>query len=212
MKRNIIIILSISFLIVIMMSIIVFMKTDNSDSKFSDEEIKFKEEYESKNGIAINEEESLKNISVDIDNNVLYLDDSNILNYLTNGNNIIYLGWSEDNNSRTILPVLIETLKENKIENFYYYNLKKVKSAYDNNNDLKKQDIYINMMNIIGIEETTTPEIKRELKPATVVFVKNGKVLGYYEFEKEDFKENLTKTEKSSLKKEYQNYIDVLTK
>ena len=90
MKKNIVIVLSLIIVIGVMSLVLIFMKTDEQNMNFTEDEIKFKEEYESKNGVELAQDYVLKTIDIDSDNNVKYVNDDEILNLLKNGTNVIY--------------------------------------------------------------------------------------------------------------------------
>ena len=184
MKKRIIIFISLIVVVAVMGLVLVFMKTDEPIVTFTEDEIKFKEEYETLNGTNYKESILLKTINIDSDNNVKYVNDNEILDLLKNGTNVIYFGWAECNWCRTIIPVLIETLKENEIETLYYYDFKSLRLAYEENSDSKKVELYESILEIIGedIESVFDEESERsgekKILAPTVVFVKNGKYIG----------------------------------
>lgn len=181
MKNKIIIFVSLILIVAVMGLVILFMKTDEPQTVFTEDEIKFKEEYESLNGTEYKEEQILKSISISNDNNIKYVTDKEIVGLLENGTNIIYLGWPECNWCRSLVPVLIDVAKENEIENIYYYNFKNIRVAYENNNDEAKTKIYEKIVEIMGEdlvsvfdEESPRSGEKKVLAP-TIIFIKNGK-------------------------------------
>ena len=129
MKKNLIIITSIVVIIAVMSSVLLFLKNDEPQVIYTDDEIKFKDEYEKLNGTELSDNYILKAINIDSDNNVKYVSDDEILNVLTNGTNVIYFGWPDCNWCRTMLPILISTLKENNVDTLYYYNFKSLRTA-----------------------------------------------------------------------------------
>ena len=70
MKNKIIIFISLIVVIVVMGVVLVFLKTDEPQTIFTEDEVKFKEEYESLNGIEYKEDHLLKTISIVNDNNI----------------------------------------------------------------------------------------------------------------------------------------------
>ena len=165
MKKNLIIITSIVVIIAVMSSVLLFLKNDEPQVIYTDDEIKFKDEYEKLNGTELSDNYILKAINIDSDNNVKYVSDDELLNVLTNGTNVIYFGWPDCNWCRTMLPILISTLKENNVDTLYYYNFKSLRTAYEENNDEKKVKLYEDIINIIGndIETVFDEDSKRFL-------------------------------------------------
>lgn len=185
MKKRFIIIVSFIFIIAIMAMVLVFMKTDKK-SKYVEDEITFKEEYESLNGKELAEDYILKTIEIDSDNNIEYISDENILDKLTKGTNVIYFGWADCNWCRSLVPTLIETLKENEIDKLYYYNFKGLREAYENDSNKEKTKIYEEILDIIGEDITSefATDSKRtgekKILAPTVIFIKDGKYVGIH--------------------------------
>lgn len=183
MKKNIVIIISLIIIVSVMSLVLVFMKTDKPTINYTDEELKFKDEYEKLNGIEIQENYLLKTVDIDNDNNVKYITDKEIISKLTEGTNVIYFGWADCNWCRSIIPTLISTLKENEIDTLYYYDFKNLRTSYEDNSDKEKSKIYENILNIIGkdissvfAEESPRSGEKKILAP-TVVFIKDGEYI-----------------------------------
>lgn len=217
MKKNIIIIISTIIVILVMGLFLLLMKTDET-TKYSVDEIKFKDEYEVLNGTDYGES-ILKTLTIESDNNVIYVNDNEILNLLTKGTNVIYFGWPECNWCRSMLPTLVSTLKKNNIENLYYYNFKSLRTMYEDGTNKNMVDIYDGIIDIIGEDITTTfsedserSGEKRILAP-TVIFIKDGKYVGLHvktvdsQLKSSD---ELSKDQLKELEKIYQNYIDKL--
>jgi len=219
MKKKIIITISLIVVLAVMGLFLILMKTDEPTKTFTDEEIEFKNEYENLNGTNYNEKVILKEISVDNDNNVKYVNDDEILSLLESGTNVIYFGWPECNWCRTIIPVLIEKIKENNIETLYYYNFKNLRVAYENNNDPKKVEIYEKIIKIIGedieslFDETSERSGEKKILAPTVVFIKNGNYIGLH-VKSVDSQINstdvLNENQFKELKKIYQDYLTQL--
>lgn len=217
MKKNLIIITSIVVIIAVMSSVLLFLKNDEPQVIYTDDEIKFKDEYEKLNGTELSDNYILKAINIDSDNNVKYVSDDELLNVLTNGTNVIYFGWPDCNWCRTMLPILISTLKENNVDTLYYYNFKSLRTAYEENNDEKKVKLYEDIINIIGndIETVFDEDSKRsgekKMLAPTVVFIKNGNYIGLH-FKtvdsQTDANSKLTKEEEEELKKKYKTLIE----
>lgn len=217
MKKNIIITISILIVVAVMTLVIVFMKTEEPKTTYTEDEVKFKEEYEKVNGIEYKEGHILKDVNINNDNNVKYVSDDEIIDVLTKDSNVVYLGWPECNWCRTILPVLLDTLKENNIDTLYYYNFKKLRTAYEEGKDEKLVSIYEDIIDIIGkdvstvfSEDSSKAGEKRIVAP-TVVFIKDGNYLGCHVGSVETQKnseDDLSDKERKELEKAYQKYLD----
>lgn len=219
MKKNIVIVISLIIVIGVMSLVLIFMKTDEPKLNYTEDEIKFKEEYESKNGIELTEDYVLKTIDIDSDNNVKYVSDDEILDLLTNGTNVIYFGWSDCNWCRSVIPTLINVLKDNQIDTLYYYDFKKLRTAYENNNDTKKVELYESILDIIGEDitsvfgEDSERNGEKKILAPTVVFIRNGNYIGLH-FKSVDSQINstdeLTESQVKELRNKYQTLIDGL--
>lgn len=182
-----------------------------------EDEIKFKDEYESLNGTVYKEENILKSISIEGDNNIKYVKDDEIIGLLESGTNIIYLGWAECNWCRTMVPVLLDVAKLNGIENVYYYNFKSVRVAYENDNDDKKSEIYEKIVNVMGedlvsiFDEESPRSGEKKILAPTVLFIKNGLYVGSHTKTVDSHikdSDELTEEQINELKSIYQKFID----
>lgn len=216
MKKKIIIIVSVLLIVLVMVAVLFSMKKDEVTITYTDDEIKFKDEYEKVNGMELSSDYVLKNITIPSDNNVIYLNDDNIVDKLKNGTNVVYFGWADCNWCRTALPVLLDTLKENNIDKLYYYDFKSLRTAYENGDEVKSK-IYEDIISIIGNDidtyfdqDSARKDMKKVLAP-TVVFIKNGSYIGLH-FKTVDSQVNstdeLSKEQILELKHSYQSLID----
>lgn len=217
MKNKVVIIFSVFILGIVMISVLLFLKNDNGDVQYTEDEVKFKDEYENLNGYELAEDYVLKNIDVEMDSNVDYVNDDEVLSLLNNGTNIIYFGWADCNWCRSIVPSLIETLKENSIDTLYYYDFKNLRTSYENNEDETKVKLYEDIIKIIGKEiesvfdENSPKSGEKKILAPTVVFIKNGEFLGLHVKSVDgqlNSTDELNDTQKEELKNIYKFYID----
>lgn len=186
MKKRFIIVLSIILIIIVMILVLLLIKNDNNEIKYTSDEINFKDEYENLNGYELTQDYVLKNINIDIDNNVKYVSDNEILDLFKNGTNVIYFGWADCNWCRSVVPVLIDVIKEENIETLYYYDLKSLRNSYENNIDEEKVKLYEDIIKIIGtdiesvFDENSTRNGDKKILAPTVIFIKDGKYLGLH--------------------------------
>ena len=215
MKKNIIIGLSLIIIISAMILVIISMKTDNNNTIiYTEDEIKFKNEYEKYNGMDSDDNSLLKSIEINSDNNVKYINNSELLSVLTEGTNIIYFGWADNNWCRTVVPILTQLIRYNNIETLYYYDFKSLKDGYLNN-DEESVNLYNEILNIIGNDINTYYDDtdSKKIQAPTVVFIKNGEYIGLHSMTvdtQENPSDELNSEEISQLKQKYQNYIDVI--
>ena len=207
MKKRMIIIISVLIIFGLMAIILLFLKNDKPVNTLTDDEIKFKEEYEKLNGKETNNT-ILKTVEIESDNNIKYVNDDEILDLLKKDTNVIYFGWADNNWCRTIVPILIPLLKEKNIDTLYYYDFKSLENGYLKK-DKEKTKLYNNIINIIKEGMESNDKI---LSP-TVVFIKDGKFIGLHSMTVEshtDENEELTEEEKKELKEKYSDYISIL--
>ncbi|MBQ3020914.1 MAG: hypothetical protein IJD92_01660 [Bacilli bacterium] len=219
MKNKLNIVISVIVVIVLLVAILFFVSIEDKQTKYTEDEIKFKEEYESVNGLELTEDYILKTLDIKSDNNVEYIDDNEIVDLLKNGTNVIYLGWNECNWCRSVLPSLLEVVSKNNIEKLYYFNFKKLRTAYENNTDSKSVKIYEDIIEIIGEditsvfnEESLRANEKKILAP-TVIFIKDGKYVGLHAVSvpsQINATDELTKEQEKELMSIYQTHIDKL--
>ena len=218
MKKNIIIIVSLIVIIGVLIGVLFFITTDDSNNLYTKDEINFKDEYEKLNGYAVSEDYILKSIDIETDNNVKYVSDNEIIDLMKNGTNIIYFGWADCNWCRTLIPVLLEVLKENKIDTLYYYDFQSLRNSYENK-DEEKSKIYEEIINIIGDDISTTFDEnsarsgEKKILAPTVVFIKNNNYVGLH-FKTVDSQEkstdDLNKEQIQELKNKLQEKIDLI--
>lgn len=218
MKKNIIIIVSLIVIMGVLIGVLFFIKTDDSSNLYTKDEINFKDEYEKLNGYAVSEDYILKSIDIETDNNVKYVSDNEIIDLMKNGTNIIYFGWADCNWCRTLIPVLLEVLKENKIDTLYYYDFKSLRNSYENK-DEEKSKIYEEIINIIGDDISTTFDEnsarsgEKKILAPTVVFIKNNSYVGLH-FKTVDSQkkstDDLNKGQIQELKNKLQEKIDLI--
>ena len=203
-----------------------FIKNDTNpfkDSNKISDALKFKQEYESLNNIIDSDgENQYVNINIDEDNPVVYKSSKEIVEILDNGTGIIYLGFSKCPWCRNAIPVLIDAAEESELDELYYLDI------YDMRNELALEDgkiitkkegttDYLKMVELLndflspydGLEDES---IKRIYAP-TVVFVKDGNILGIHEGTVESHtnaKESLNETQYSELKNIYLDGIPEL--
>lgn len=186
MKNKLIIILSVILVGVVLGLVILFMKNDDNKINYTNDEIKFKDEYENLNGQELKEDYILKTIDIEVDNNIKYVNDDELINLLTMGTNVIYFGWADCNWCRSIVPTLIKTVKSNNINQLFYYDLKSLRNSYENNEDENKVKLYEEIIKIIGdkiesvFDENSPRNGEKKILAPTVVFIKNGEFIGLH--------------------------------
>ena len=163
------------------------------------DEKKFKEEYESLNGV-----ENANSITVMKDNNVIYINLEEAAKLLDSGSGIIYFGMASCPWSRNAVPVMLDAMQEAKVDTIYYVNVRPdnkkendIRDEYtlDSRNKAKKTkdadesyyNVLLSLANELKDYVLTTDAGKKvstgekRLNTPTVVAVKHGVLIGFHE-------------------------------
>ena len=158
---------------------------------------KFKKEYESLNGKTI-ENTKYKYPSVEIvrNNAIKYSDADEILDVLTDGSGVIFLGYPSCPWCRNAIPVLLEAANEVGIESVYYMNMKderdEIKVAEDGSLEIVKEGTkgYKKLLERLDsiLDEYTLEDIHGNIISANekriyvpiVIFVRDGEIVAYH--------------------------------
>lgn len=197
-------------ILLIIVVLCAYIKINNNVA--NDDAMKFKNEYESLN------EEGYKKIEIPEDNQIKYSSYEEIIEILTSGTGVIYLGFPKCPWCRNAVPVLLDAVSETGIDTIYYYNalsIRDKKHLDEDGNivvDEEGTEEYKKLVNILydylgeysGLNDSS---IKRIYFP-TVIFVKDGKVKGLHVStvdSQNDPSKNLTNEQYSELKEIYIN-------
>ena len=117
-------------------SIIIYNKFGNTEKIIiSEDENKFKQEYETLNGKKDRNGNKYVEVKVPEDNGVIYTNVEEISNLLKNGTGVIYLGTDELNYSRSIIEVLFASKDSTGVENIYYFDMAGIRDEKSLDND-----------------------------------------------------------------------------
>ena len=177
-----------------------------------------------------------KKLEISDNNPVKYADYDELLDIIKNKTGVIYLGFPTCPWCRSALPVLFDVLKDNNIERLYYKNILTVRDSYvvengkltyevdSDGNEIKGEDGYFELLDALD-EYLTEYKISYEgklyetgekrLYAPTVIFVRDGKVIGLHESTVESQKsgyDELTKEQYEELYSIYEDYILEMTK
>ena len=199
----------------------------HKDEKISDA-IKFKNEYESLNGV-VNEATDNKYIEVSIDeeNPMVYKTGKEILDVFKNEDAVIYFGFAACPWCRNAVPVLLDAAKELDVDKIYYVDILNIRDTYKFSGSIEPEqtkkgtDAYYEILKFLDkkLEKFYVKDeagnmydtgVKRLYAP-TVVGVKGGKIVGFHESTIEsqtDPYELLDEKGKSELKNEYKKIIE----
>lgn len=158
MKKKIIIISSILLII----GIIGFCLYQNDS-------IRFKFSYEYINMMEYNNGKKIE-IEIPYDNRIKYLNSKNILTYLKNETGVFYFGYNTCPWCRNVVPVLIDTVKENDIDTIYYVDI----------HDINLSDIKDELFSFLGDNLRSDEDGKKVLAVPDVYFIKNGNIIGHH--------------------------------
>lgn len=192
MKKIIIIIAS--SLILIFISFFMFI--------YFNDNLRFKYEYEILNLFKYENGKKIK-VNIDKDNNIKYIYGKEVLNKLeSKEGTIIYFGYSDCPWCRSIISTLTDVVIENKIDNFYYVNVKKIDNFTISQIKIKLDD-YLKI-NDEGIKTLYVPD---------VYFIKDGDIKYHYASNVDSVKnpyKKMNKEQKNELKNVYQNGINMI--
>lgn len=174
----------------------------------------FKKDYELLNGTK-DDKGNLKYIDVSLPeiNSFKYATITEVIELLKNGSGVLYLGMPECNWCRNILPILIDSANETKIDKILYYNPKQIRT--DNTHEYQE---LVNILNTYLLTDTTTQKEtdanfdknKKRVYMPDIYIIKNGKILGNHAVtldSQKDSKITLNESQKQELKTIYKNLM-----
>lgn len=189
------------------------------NNRLTDDERKFKYEYERFNGKK--NLSKIKYVKIDIldKNKIKYLTDKQLLKLMEEETGVVFFGYPQSNYSRNAIVVLLDVMSKYKKQNINYYN------AYEYRDEKfigetgeivtvkKPSGVYNKILSYMGekadvYEGLNDNSIKRLYFP-TVLFIKNGKLVKMYSGTVDTNKDNkkFTKNEYDELKKIYNDGI-----
>lgn len=158
------------------------------------DEIKFKEEYENLNGTATHKVEIIKA------NKITYIDMKKASELLESGSGVIYFGFSSCEECRVAVPVLLEAMTASELDKIYYVDLTKEGNLRDEYvlNDKNKAKVKLaatneynsvrialaNHLNDYVLYTTKGKKVntgQKRLEDLTVVSVVEGQVMGFHQ-------------------------------
>lgn len=208
MKKIIAIIISV--LIIVGIMVVGLLSIIDEEQTVSGDSLKFKEEYELLNGKYYEEYDlTLSSMEIEKDNPMIYINDNDVIEKLTEGTHIVYFGFPECGWCRRVVPVLLTFAKTNKIDTIYYYNFSNLRTEYEKGENEEKVKLYKNIIEVLkdNIDNTYEDGTKR-LSAPTIIFIKDGQIVGsHYKLVEsyDDYNAKLTKEQTEELLKIYQN-------
>ncbi len=209
-------------LIVIIMAIT--DKKEEVNNISNSDAIIFKNEYESLNNVK-NGEDVLQELSISEFNPVDIISEEEMINLLSDGTGIIYLGYADSLWSRSILPVLLSALDNMGIDKLYYLNIKNIrdeKQIVNNEIEIKTEgsnnyykmlellNDHLNPYYLVNSNNKQVDTKEKRIYAPTVIGVKEGKVASIYNDIVDEDKYNPLNEE---LKEEvYNKFLDIINK
>ena len=119
--------------------------------------IKFKNEYESLNGITTDDDITYRSVNIPEDNPIKYITANDLINKMnSNESFIVYFGFDTCPWCRTIIEDLINSAKEKNISLIYYVDIKNIRDKYELNENneatrtVEGTDGYYGLLNKLG--------------------------------------------------------------
>ena len=205
--------------------VVYFMTNKDKDT----DAVKFKEEYESLNGVMANDDNAYPSLSINKKNQVIYASYDKLFEILDKGTGVIYLGFPECPWCRNAVPVLLDAVSDHSSLNIYYMNMlneRDTKELDANGNIVttkKASDNYYKLLKKLDeyLDEYTTEDKngnkvslqeKRVYVPL-VLFVKDGVIKSVHsdtvESQTNPFV-TLTKKQKEELREIYSNALNTI--
>ena len=224
-QKILISLITITFIVAVVIGVyFLIIKKDTSPDA-----VKFKKKYESYNDKTI-ENNKDKYLKVDLDNENVYVykTDEEIIDIINNETGVVYFGFAECPYCRSMVKILNDVAKDNKIDKIYYVDIENIRDSYEIiNKTIAKitngTSSYYKLLDILGDylsdyiildddgQEYNTG-VKRLYAP-TVVAVKNGQIIGFHEGTLEDatYNKKLTEEETKELKTIYNDLLKQLS-
>ena len=195
-------------------------------NNYSHDEKEFKKEYEKFNNKKTKDGKKYMTVNIPKKNNVEYKSAKEIIDAIQNDTAVIFFGFPECPWCRNLVPILLESVKENDYPNLYYCNALSIRDQKhldeegnivvdkESTNEYKK--IVLLLKDYLGeYEGLNDPSIKRLYFP-TVVFVSDGEIKGVHigtlDEQKDPYKK-LTAKQKKKIKKIFnENIIEIEAK
>ncbi len=167
---------------------------------YSNDSIRFKLSYEYINQVEYNNGKKIK-VNIPWKNGVKYLKKEEIIPFLKEKTGIVYFGYNTCPWCRNIVPILIDTIKDNHIDTLYYVDIHKT--------DLSS--IREELFTLLDDYLETDEEGKKGLAVPDVYFIKDGKIIGHHLGTVDSYHNpylGMNELEKQELTGIYQNFIE----
>lgn len=175
-------------ILVLVGALAVYLNT--KEEKYTADEIKFKEEYESLNGKKTTSGKEYLDVEILKDNNIQYKTLKEI-NEIIDGTGVIYFGFPECPWCRNAIPLILEAAKEVGISEIYYCNAKDERNELyldENGNIITKKEgsedyntLLLKLKDTLSVYGGLNDENLKRLYFPTLLVVKDGEVLAFHE-------------------------------
>jgi len=165
---------------------------------YSNDNLKFKFEYELYNNISYDNNKKIK-VKIPFNNKIEYVKEKDLESVLTSGDRVVYFGYTTCPWCRNIVTPLIEVINDNNIDKLYYVDVEKV--------DTKS------ISSILDEYLKTDKSGKKRLYVPDVYFIKDGKIVFHHLGTLDNYKNafnGMNEEQLKSLKKIYQEGIDLI--
>ena len=222
-KKNIIICIIASIILISIISIII-VKNINKEDNNQNDSLKFKEEYESLNNTKMGSSgNTYSELTIPEDNPMIYIDAKKALDVLNSDKAVIYVGANWCPWCRKAVPIMLDVAKKLKIDTIYYLNLDNEKSKFEIKDDKlittqEGTDNYYKLLDALEeyledykLTDTSTgkeydTKEKRIYMPY-IITIKNGKIV---EAKTMTIKTDDAEEEKQELNKMYSEMLSKL--
>ncbi len=211
----------------VLVGIVTYKDKKEDPFTINNDAIQFKNEYESLNNVVNeNDGKTMKELSIPQDNPVDIINEEEAISLLKSGTGILYMGFAECPWSRSMLPVLLQTLDNMNIDRLYYLNIFDIRDTLVLNDQnkveiseegtdgyyemLKLLDDFLNPYYLTGENDKKIDAKEKRIYAPTVIGIKNGQIVGIHTGTVEDQidpYEPLTQEQEETLS---QDFIDLI--
>ena len=226
MKKRFIIGVCIALALALGVSSYLFFNSISKRIDATTDEIRFKTDWETLNGKKNSDGRDYPILLIKDLSGVKYLTEEETINLIEGGTGIIYFGFPSCIWCRNSIPVFLNALDNNDIENFYYLdveNIRNIKELDDDNKVITTKegssgyrrllellDEYLDDYNLIDEKGNIVKTGTKRLFVPTVIFIKDGKVVGIHQNNMENNENRyatLTLKEREELNKIYNSLL-----
>ncbi len=202
-------------------------------SSLNTDAMKFKREYEKYNNKKTDSGKEYLNLNIESNNPMKYKSADDLIDIISNKTGIIYLGFPECPWCRNAISVLLDVAEENDIKDIYYFNIKNERDSYtledsklvyekdENGNEIKGTKDYSKLLKaldsvlfdyVLEIDEKKYETGVKRIYAPSVIFIKDGKIIGIQVSTVESQTDPYKKLTKDQYNELYDIYTDYVVK